>query len=170
MNLKQHIRDVPDFPIQGVLFKDITTLLNHAEAFHHTVDKLAERYREMHITKIVGIEARGFLFAGALAYVLGCGVVPVRKKGKLPHKTRSTSYQLEYGTATIEIHEDAIQPGDQVLVLDDVIATGGTLAAACELVEKLGGKVAEIAVVVELTSFPGRKKLAGRPLHSLIEF
>ncbi|MCX7018986.1 MAG: adenine phosphoribosyltransferase [bacterium] len=170
MDLKQHIRDVPDFPIKGVLFKDITTLLNNPAAFRHTVDKLAERYRGMHITKIVGVEARGFIFAGALAYVLGCGVIPVRKKGKLPHKTRSMSYELEYGTATIEIHEDSIHPGEQILVLDDVIATGGTLAAACELVEKLGGEVVEVAVVIELTVFPGRKKLSGRSFHALIEF
>ena len=170
MDLRSIIRDVPDFPKPGILFKDITPLLNNAEAFHQTIMELADRYRGMGIQKIVGIESRGFIFAAALAYEIGAGMVPVRKIGKLPAKTIRETYELEYGTDSVEIHEDAIMPGERVLVLDDVIATGGTLAAACRLVKILGGEIVEAATVVELTFLPGREKLAGFPFYALIQF
>lgn len=170
MDLKQYIRDVPDFPKQGILFKDITTLLKVPEAFGYVINVLAERYAPRGIAKVVGVESRGFIFAGALAPAIGAGFVPVRKPGKLPAKTRSQSYELEYGTDSIEVHEDAISEGEKILVLDDVIATGGTLAAACSLVESLGGRIDEVATVVELSFLPGREKLGGRPFHSLIVY
>ncbi len=168
MDLLTFIRDIPDFPKPGIIFKDITPLLNNPEAFKASIEQLASRYAGRRIDKIVGIEARGFIFAGALAYRLGTGMVPVRKKGKLPYKTLSETYELEYGTDTMEMHEDAIKPGDHVLVLDDLIATGGTLAATCRLVEKLGGSIVEVATLIELSFLNGRAKVEGYPYFTLL--
>ncbi len=168
MDLLTFIRDIPDFPKPGIIFKDITPLLNNPEAFKASIEQLASRYAGTRIDKIVGIEARGFIFAGALAYRLGTGMVPVRKKGKLPYKTLSETYELEYGTDTMEIHEDAIKPGDHVLVLDDLIATGGTLAATCRLVEKLGGSIVEVAILIELSFLNGREKVKKYPYFTLL--
>ena len=168
MDLLTFIRDIPDFPKPGIIFKDITPLLNNPEAFKAAIDQLASRYAGKRIDKIVGIEARGFIFAGALAYRLGTGMVPVRKKGKLPYKTLSETYELEYGTDTMEMHEDAIKPGDHVLVLDDLIATGGTLAATCRLVEKLGGSIVEVAILIELSFLNGREKVKEYPYFTLL--
>ena len=168
MDLLTFIRDIPDFPKPGIIFKDITPLLNNPEAFKASIDQLASRYAGTRIDKIVGIEARGFIFAGALAYRLGTGMVPVRKKGKLPYKTLSETYELEYGTDTMEMHEDAIKPGDHVLVLDDLIATGGTLAATCRLVEKLGGSIVEVAILIELSFLNGRAKVKEYPYFTLL--
>ncbi len=168
MDLLTFIRDIPDFPKPGIIFKDITPLLNNPEAFKASIDQLASRYAGKRIDKIVGIEARGFIFAGALAYRLGTGMVPVRKKGKLPYKTLSETYELEYGTDTMEMHEDAIKPGDHVLVLDDLIATGGTLAATCRLVEKLGGSIVEVATLIELSFLNGRAKVKEYPYFTLL--
>ena len=168
MDLLTFIRDIPDFPKPGIIFKDITPLLNNPEAFKASIDQLASRYAGKRIDKIVGIEARGFIFAGALAYRLGTGMVPVRKKGKLPYKTLSETYELEYGTDTMEIHEDAIKPGDRVLVLDDLIATGGTLAATCRLVKKLGGSIVEVAILIELSFLNGREKVKEYPYFTLL--
>jgi adenine phosphoribosyltransferase len=170
MDLKQFIRDVPDFPKKGIIFKDITTLLKEKDAFRHVIRVLADRHRGKKIDKIVGIESRGFIFAAALAYELGVGMVPVRKAGKLPWKTASVTYDLEYGTDTVEIHEDAVSAGEQVLVVDDLLATGGTMAATCGLVEKLGATVIEVDAVIELTFLPGREKIARFPFHTLIQY
>jgi len=168
MDLLTFIRDIPDFPKPGIIFKDITPLLNNPEAFKASIEQLASRYAGTRIDKIVGIEACGFIFAGALAYRLGTGMVPVRKKGKLPYKTLSETYELEYGTDTMEMHEDAIKPGDHVLVLDDLIATGGTLAATCRLVEKLGGSIVEVAILIELSFLNGREKVKEYPYFTLL--
>lgn len=170
LDLKTFIRDVPDFPKPGINFKDITTLLKHPEAFRTSISQLAERYRSSGITKIVGVESRGFIFSSALAYELGVGLVPVRKLGKLPAQCVQEKYELEYGHDVVEMHRDAVEKEELVLVLDDVIATGGTLVAACRLVEVLGGKVVEVATVVELTMLNGRKKLDNRPFFSLIQY
>ncbi|MGB9691230.1 MAG: adenine phosphoribosyltransferase [Candidatus Sumerlaeaceae bacterium] len=170
VNLKDYIRDIPDFPKPGIVFKDITPLLKSAEAFRATVDRLAERYKGKAITQVVAIESRGFLFGAALAYAIGAGVVPVRKVGKLPAATFRESYELEYGTDSVEIHQDAITPQDKVIVLDDVIATGGTLAAACRLVRGSGGSIHEAATIIELTFLNGREKLGDVPFHSLLSY
>lgn len=170
MDITKHIRDVPDFPKPGIMFKDITPLLGHAEAFRSVIQQLAERYRDKQISKIIGIESRGFIFAAALAYELGAGMVPVRKVGKLPAKCIRETYDLEYGTDSVEIHEDALSPGDRVLVLDDVIATGGTLAASCRLAQLLKAEIVEVATVIELTFLPGREKLGGLPFFSLLKY
>ena len=164
------IRDVPDFPKPGVIFKDITTLVSHPEAFKTTIDAFANRYRRKRVHKVLAIESRGFIFGGALAYSIGAGFPIVRKPGKLPYKTKSASYDLEYGTDTLEIHEDAVSPGERILLFDDVLATGGTMNAVAGLVENLGGKVVECAFVIELDFLKGREKLVGRPIFSLIHF
>lgn len=170
IDLTEHIRTVPDFPIPGVSFKDITTLLNHPEAFRASIQVMADRYRDQKIDRIVGVEARGFIFAAPLAYELGIGLVPVRKKGKLPAECLQQTYDLEYGQDVVEMHCDAIQPGERVVVVDDVIATGGTLAAACQLVEAAGGTVVEALAVLELDFLKGREKLQGRPIHTIVHF
>ncbi|MFM2031585.1 MAG: hypothetical protein RLZZ297_350, partial [Chloroflexota bacterium] len=162
--LEQHIRNVPDFPIPGIQFKDITTLLRDGAALHQAVDVFVERYRPMQIDAVVAIESRGFIFGAPLAYALGIGLVPVRKVGKLPADTYKLEYALEYGTATLEIHRDAFKPGARVVVIDDLLATGGTIAAACALVEMAGGTVVESAFLIELGFLGGRAKLAGRPI------
>ncbi len=168
--LKNSIRDIPDFPKKGIIFKDITTLLKDGKKFQGAIDCLVERYNGKTIDKVVSIEARGFIFGSALAYKLGAGLVPVRKKGKLPHETHRVEYQLEYGTDTLEIHKDAISPGDKVLLVDDLLATGGTMSAVSGLIEKMGGKIVEVAFLIELTFLKGRERLKGRQVFSLIEF
>ena len=170
MNLKDLIRDVKDFPIEGIVFKDITTLLKNPEGFNETLDNLYNISKDKGITKVVGIESRGFIFGGALAAKLNAGFVPIRKPGKLPAGTVSEEYELEYGTDKMEIHKDAIEPGDKVLLHDDLLATGGTMKAACNLVEKLGGEIVQISFVIDLTFLNGKDLLKGYEIHSLIEY
>ena len=164
------IRDVPDFPKPGILFKDITTLLKDPMAFRQVIDLFAERYRNERLHVIAAVESRGFIFGAPLAYQLGLGFVPVRKMGKLPAETVVEEYALEYGTATIEIHRDAIGPNARVLVVDDLLATGGTIRATCNLIEKLGAEVAGLAFLVELTFLNGRDRLAGYDITTLITY
>ncbi len=168
--LKNIIRDVPDFPKKGIVFKDITTLLSDGRSFHRMVDLIAHRYVGRHIDKIVGVEARGFVLGSALAYKLGTGITLVRKPGKLPHKTRKVSYALEYGTDSLEIHEDAFKPGDRVIIADDLLATGGTVAAVVKLVEGLGAEIVECAFMTELEFLHGRDKLPPGKVFSLLKF
>lgn len=168
--IKSKIRDIPDFPKKGIIFKDITPLLQDRGLFAKVVDVFAERYVAKKIDDVVAIESRGFIFGSALAYRLGAAFVPVRKKGKLPYETVENSYALEYGTATVEIHTDGIAKGNRVVVVDDLLATGGTAEAACQLVEKLGGTVVESAFVVELAFLQGRSRLKGREIFSLVEY
>lgn len=168
--LKGKIRDIPDFPKAGVVFKDITPLLADAQAFRTAVDLLGDRYRDRGVQIVVGVEARGFIIGSALAYKLGAGHVVIRKAGKLPYKIHRAVYHLEYGTDTLEIHEDALDSGARVLIADDVLATGGTVAAAIDLVKKLGGEIVELAFLVELTFLKGREKLEDYPLFSLIKY
>ena len=170
VDLKSMIRTIPDFPKKGVMFRDITTILHNKEGFRYVIDKFYERYKDKNIDIVVGIESRGFIFGATLAYKLGCSFVPVRKEGKLPHKTMKQEYAVEYGTAAVEIHEDAITKGQNVLIVDDLIATGGTILATIKLVELLGGKIAEIAFVVELIDLKGREKLKNYNVFSLVEF
>jgi len=169
-DLKKLIREVPDYPKPGILFYDLTTLLKDKQGFHTLIDRLCEHYNGHTIDLVAGIEARGFIFAPALAYRLGAGFVPVRKPKKLPAKTASISYALEYGTDALEIHEDAVKPGQRVIICDDLLATGGTAAATCKLVQKLGGTVEGGAFAVELTFLGGRKKLNGMDVFSLIQY
>lgn len=169
MDLSAKIRDVPDFPRKGILFKDITTLLADKAAFRHTIDRLAEHYGSAGIDLVVATEARGFIFGAPLAYKLECGFVPVRKPGKLPIETVSIEYTLEYGSNVLEIHRDAIKPGQKVLVVDDLLATGGTAAATVKLVEKLGGHIVGVAFVIELTDLNGKSELGEHEIMSLIQ-
>lgn len=169
-DLKSLIREVPDYPKPGILFYDLTTLLKDKAGFHLLIDRLCEHYKDHKIDLVAGIEARGFIFAPALAYRLRAGFVPVRKPKKLPAKTASVSYALEYGTDTLEIHEDAVKTGDRVLICDDLLATGGTAAATAQLIQKLGGKVDGAAFAVELTFLQGRSKLNGLNVFSLIRY
>jgi adenine phosphoribosyltransferase len=169
-DLKKLIREVPDYPKPGILFYDLTTLLKDKKGFHTLIDRLCDHYKGRSIDIVAGIEARGFIFAPALAYRLRAGFVPVRKPKKLPAKTASISYALEYGTDTLEIHEDAVKPGQSVIICDDLLATGGTAAATAKLVEKLGGKVEGAAFAVELTFLNGRSKLNGVDIFSLIQY
>ncbi len=170
--LKAMIRTVPDFPKKGIMFRDITTILQNKEGFAYVIDKLYERYKGKKVDIIVGIESRGFIFGAALAYRLRCSFVPVRKEGKLPHHTMKEEYALEYGNAAVEIHKDAIANGQNVLIVDDLIATGGTCVAAISLVNKLEGKIIECAFVVELPDLHGREKIEslGCKVFSLVEF
>lgn len=168
--LKRSIRDIPDFPKKGIIFKDITTLLKDGKKFQEAIDCIVERYKGKKIDKVVSVEARGFIFGSAIAYKLGAGLVPVRKKGKLPHETHRVEYELEYGTDSLEIHKDAISPGDNILIIDDLLATGGTMNAVCGLIEGMGGKIIEVAFLIELTFLKGRDRLKGRRVFSLIEF
>ena len=169
-HLKQLIREVPDFPKPGINFYDITTLLKHPEGLRNTVDALAAQYDGEKVDTVIGVEARGFIFAPALAYHLGAGFVPVRKPRKLPAECASISYDLEYGQDTLEIHKDAVGNGHRVLIADDLLATGGTAKAVCNLVEQLGGTVAGLLFVVELEFLPGRQKLEGYDVKSLIKY
>lgn len=166
--LAAHLRDIPDFPQPGIVFKDLTPLLSDVDAFRFAVDAVADHAAGLTVDKVVGIEARGFIFAAAVAYRMGSGFVPVRKPGKLPWKTVTETYALEYGTDSLDIHEDALAPGDAVYVVDDVLATGGTAAATCRLVERLGADIAGLAFVVELGFLDGRAKLADHDIVSLI--
>lgn len=170
IRLEDWIRDIPDFPQKGILFKDITPLLQNGPAFHAAMDRLAAHYAGSGIEVVVGIESRGFIFGSVLAYLLNCGFVPVRKFGKLPSQTVSVEYALEYGTNVVEIHTDAIYPGQRVLIVDDLLATGGTVSAAMELVEKLGGYIVGIAFLVELTFLKGREHLKGHDVFALIKY
>ncbi len=168
--LKKLIREVPDWPKPGILFYDLTTLLRDTAGFRTLIDTLSDHYKTKQIQVVAGIEARGFIFAPALAYRLGTGFVPIRKPKKLPWKTARVSYALEYGTDALEIHQDAVSRGQRVLVCDDLLATGGTAAAAVELIRQLGGEVAGCAFAVELTFLNGRKKLPGVDVHSIIQY
>lgn len=170
MDLKEWIRDVPDFPKEGIIFKDITTLLKEREVFKNVIDLMASNYSERKIDRIVAIESRGFIFGSALAYQLGVGFVPVRKPKKLPSKTEREEYALEYGTDILEIHVDAVDPGEQVLIVDDLLATGGTAAASVRLVEKLKANVAGLVFLIELTFLNGRDKLKGYDINALIQY
>jgi adenine phosphoribosyltransferase len=168
--IKTKVRSIPDWPIKGVIFRDITTLLEDPKVFKAICSIFYDRYVNEKVDKIVGIDARGFLFGAVLAYELGIGFIPIRKKGKLPYKTISESYTLEYGEETIEIHEDAITSGDRVVIIDDLMATGGTIAASAALVEKLGGDILECAFVIELPDLKGREKMGNRNCYAIIEF
>ena len=170
MDLTQHIRDIPDFPAPGILFKDITPLLMNPEAFRYAVDGLAERFASRTFDAIAGIESRGFLFAAPLAYRLSVPLVPVRKEGKLPFDTLSVTYALEYGSDSVEVHSDAICDGHEVLILDDLLATGGTVAATAKLVERSGGQVSGVGVVIELSDLGGRDALTDYHVESLITY
>ena len=169
-DLKKLIREVPDFPKPGINFYDITTLLKHPDGLRKTVDALATEYEGEKVDTVIGVEARGFIFAPALAYHLGAGFVPVRKPKKLPAECASISYDLEYGQDTLEIHRDAVGNGHKVIIADDLLATGGTAKAVCNLVEQLGGTVVGLVFVVELEFLPGRKKLEGYDVRSLIKY
>lgn len=169
-HLKALIRDVPDFPMEGILFRDVTPLLRDPNGLRQVVDALAARYRGQEIDVVAGIESRGFLFGAPLALALGAGFVPIRKLGKLPAERITRSYALEYGTNALEMHRDAVNPGERVLLIDDLLATGGTARAASELIEELGATVAEIAFVIELAFLNGRAALDGRPVHALMAY
>lgn len=168
--LEKFVRDIPDFPKKGILFKDLTPLLQDPEAFRTAGECLFELAKKYKIDKVVGIESRGFLFGSLLASRLGAGFVPVRKPGKLPHATLSESYELEYGTDSLEIHRDAIRPGEHVLLHDDLLATGGTAAAACKLIEKLQGNIVQVSFLLELSFLKGRERLTGYPVNALITY
>jgi adenine phosphoribosyltransferase len=168
--LKAAVRDVPDFPIKGILFKDITPVLQNGKLFKMSVDAFADRHRSKKIDAVVGIDARGFIFAGAVAYTLGVGFVPVRKKGKLPYKTVVTSYTLEYGSETSEMHVDSIKKGDNVIIVDDLLATGGTAMAAATLVKQLGANIVEIDFLIELGFLKGRERLKEHPVFAAIVY
>ena len=170
MNLKEYIRDIPDFPQPGILFRDITPLLGNPSAFDHAVARLVERCREPDFDIVVAVESRGFIFGAPLARELGKPLAPVRKAGKLPSDTHSVAYDLEYGSNILEIHTDAIVPGQRALIVDDLLAIGGTLSAASRLVESCGGEVSRLAVVIELAFLDGRSRLAGRDVISLIQY
>jgi len=170
LNLKETIRTVPNWPVEGVMFRDITTLTQNPKALQAACDALYDRYKDMNLDKIVGIDARGFIFGAVLAYKLGIGFVPVRKKGKLPFDTISETYSLEYGKDTVEMHVDAIEKGEKVVVVDDLIATGGTMYAATQLVEKLGGEVVECSFIIDLPDLKGKDKLNEYKIFSLMEF
>ena len=170
MDLNRFIRDIPDFPKPGIVFKDITPLLGNGEAFSQSIRALAAALEDVRYDAIVGIESRGFMFGAALALHVNKGFVPVRKPGKLPYKVVRQQYALEYGTDTIEMHHDALAPGHDVVIIDDLIATGGTAAAACDLVEKLGARVAALGFVIALDFLPWRQKLAGRDVRALLRY
>ena len=170
MQLADYIRDIPDFPKPGILFRDITPLLADADAFRRAIDALAEPFRGQRIDLVAAAEARGFIFAAPLALALGAGLVPIRKPGKLPGKTLSYSYELEYGTDTLQIHANAVFPGANVLMVDDLLATGGTIEACCRLIEQAGGRVAGCAFVIELTSLGGAARIAQYKTVSLIKY
>ncbi len=170
VDLKSCIRDIPDFPKEGIIFKDITTLLKDPVAFRNAVDRLIGKFKQQRIDLVIGIESRGFIFGSVLAYQLGAGFVPVRKKGKLPHQTRSVTYQLEYGSDTLEMHKDAVGPQSRVLIVDDLLATGGTAKAVAELVKGFHANIVGVAFLVELSFLQGRKKLKDLPVFSIIEY
>lgn len=168
--VRELIRDVPNFPEPGIMFRDITPVLEDAKAFASVIDAFADRYIGRKLTKVCGIESRGFIFASALAYRLGCGLVIVRKPGKLPRATRSIEYALEYGKGTLHVHTDAVSAADDVVLIDDLVATGGTAGAAAKLLTDSGARVHEVAAVVELTALRGREAIAPYPVHALITY
>jgi adenine phosphoribosyltransferase len=170
MELKNYIRDVADFPKPGIIFKDITPLLGNAKAFEAMIDQFAARYRDKGITKVCGIESRGFILGAALALKLGTGFVPVRKAGKLPHETLKREYSLEYGKDAVEIHKDSVASGEKVVLIDDLMATGGTALATLELLEELGAEIVEVAFAIELEFLNGREKFAGKKVFSLLKY
>ena len=170
LDLASFIRDVQDFPTKGILFRDITPLLQHGPAFRQAIRMLAERHHGTRPDAVVAIESRGLIVGAALAYELGVGVVPVRKKGKLPHKTYRASYTLEYGQDTLEIHRDGLKPDARVLLVDDLLATGGTMGATIQLIEQCGGRIVELAFLIELTALKGRERLTPHPVISLIQY
>ncbi|HEX3218873.1 MAG TPA: adenine phosphoribosyltransferase [Candidatus Limnocylindria bacterium] len=169
-DLRAKIREVPDFPKPGILFYDITTLLKEPQAFADVIDRMADPVKDAHIDLVVGMESRGFIFAAPLAYELGAGFVPVRKLGKLPAETIEVEYDLEYGTATLEVHRDAISQGQRVLIVDDLLATGGTVLGTIELVKRLGGEIAGLSFMVELTALHGRDQLSEYAIHTLLTY
>ncbi|PWT73492.1 MAG: adenine phosphoribosyltransferase [Chloroflexi bacterium] len=168
--LKQYIRNIPDYPQPGILFRDITPLLQDATALQFTIETMANRYRSLKIDQVVGIESRGFIFGTPLAYLLGTGFVPVRKKGKLPSEVISVEYELEYGSNVLEIHTDSIRPGQRILVVDDLLATGGTTAGTVKLVEQLGAQVVSLAFLIELAGLEGRARLPGQDVFALLSY
>jgi len=170
LEFEKYIRDIPDFPEKGIVFKDITTLLIDSEAFSKVIDKMADTYKGKGIDKVVGIESRGFIFGGMLSYILGAGFVPARKAGKLPYKTIRESYSLEYGESIIELHEDSINKGDKILLVDDLLATGGTAEAVVKLIKRLGGEISGIEFLIELDFLNGREKLIGENINSVIHY
>ena len=169
-SLRKAIRDVPDFPKEGIVFKDISPLLSDPALLKHSITLLAEIVQGQRIDKVVGIDARGFIFAAPLAIQLDAGFIPIRKKGKLPWKTNAASYQLEYGEDTVEIHQDAIKPGENILLVDDLLATGGTAAAALDLLQKSGANIIGYLFLIELTFLNGREKLNSSPIHSILDY
>jgi len=169
-DLKNFIRDIPDFPKEGIIFKDITTLLSDKDALKKSVDLLAKKFKKAGVEQVIAVEARGFIFGAAVACKIGAGFIPVRKKGKLPYKTAGVTYDLEYGTDTLEIHEDAIKPNQRVLIVDDLLATGGTVKAVCDLLKQQSADIVGIAFLIELKFLKGRKKLKDFPLYSLIKY
>ena len=170
IDLKKYIRDIPDWPKKGILFRDITPLLADSDALAAAIDALCSDFVEAGIEYVAAVEARGFIFGSAVAEKLGAGFVPIRKKGKLPFNTESVTYNLEYGTDTLEVHSDAVARGAKVLMIDDLLATGGTMAAACQLIEKIGGQVAAIAFLIELGELGGRDKLGGYKVKTIISY
>ena len=170
MDLKKYLRDVPDFPKKGIIFRDITTLVKEPQVFKYVIDKIVKEFKTQKIDKIVSVEARGYIFGGAIAYNLGCGLVPVRKTGKLPAETIKLEYDLEYGKNVIEIHKDGLKKGERVLTFDDVLATGGTMLATCKLVEMLGAEVVACAFLANLTYLKGYEKLKDYKVFSVVEY
>lgn len=170
MDLKSKIREIPDFPREGILFYDITTLLKDAEALQRVIEKLSGFYKDEGIQKVVGIESRGFILGAPLAYLLNAGFVPVRKSGKLPSEVHEVKYSLEYGSNTLAIHKDAVSIGERVLIVDDLLATGGTVSATGDLIKKLGGSIVGVAFLIELLDLRGRDKLKGYPVLSLVSY
>ena len=170
MDLKAHIRNVKDFPKSGIMFRDITTLLKNPEAYTYTLEQLLDFAKDKKINKVVGIESRGFIFGSVLAHKLNCGFIPVRKPGKLPAEKVSISYSLEYGEDRLEMHKDAIEPGDKVLVHDDLLATGGTMNAVCQLIEQLGGEIVQVSFIGELSFLNGRDKLKPYDVRSIVNY
>jgi len=169
-DLRARIREIPDFPKPGILFYDITTLLKYADAYRESIQLMIEPYRDDHIDAVVGMESRGFIFSGPIAYELHAGLIPVRKLGKLPAETVSVEYALEYGSNTLQIHRDAISPGQRILIVDDLLATGGTVRGTIELVERLKGQIVGLAFLVELTALHGRERLSGYKTTSVIQY
>ena len=169
-DLTRYVRDIPDFPTKGILFRDITPLLQNGPVFRQVIQALAARHQGQRPDAVVAIESRGLIVGAALAYELGVGVVPVRKKGKLPHQTYSATYTLEYGQDTLEIHQDALKRGERVLLVDDLLATGGTMEATVALIEQCGGRIVELAFLIELAALKGRARLAPHPVISLIQY
>ena len=168
--LKKFIRDIADFPKPGIIFKDITPLLNNKEAFKKAIDVIVAKYRKLNIEHVVAVESRGFIFGSAIAYKLNAGFIPIRKKGKLPSKTRSVTYNLEYGTDTLEIHEDLIKPNAKVLIVDDVLATGGTVRAVIDLLKQLTADIRGVSFLIELRFLKGREKIKDYPFYSIIKY